>query len=157
MGNDLEEKKVYALRVTFQYKGTNIRKIGQQRVEMIALPSHPTEGYEGQVGFWVELRDQNDKTVYRRVIRNPIHVHREVFAAEEELTRRPIIKTARGTFEIVVPDIPEAPNLVLFGTPQPLPTPLRSPHIEAARPPIPRVGTEPAREIARFNLKEDTK
>lgn len=147
------ESRSYALRVTFEYEGTHVRKISQQRVEMIAHPSHPTRGYEGEVGFWYELRDANDKIVYRRVIHNPMEAHYEVASPEGRFTRRPI-PNPRGTFEIVVPEMAEAPNLVLFGTPHPPSAPVGSPAAEAVRPPVPRVGTAPAREIARFNLKE---
>jgi hypothetical protein len=143
----------YAWRVTFEYGGGQVQKISQRRVEMASPPSHAREGYERHVGFWYELRDADDKVVYRRAIHNPIQVHYEVFSPAGSLVRRPI-ENPGGTFEIVVPELAGAPHLVLYGTPHPSAAPVGPASAEAARPPVPRVGTEPAREIARFNLIE---
>ena len=147
------EQPRYALRVTFEYEGAQVRMISRQRVEMTSLPSHARDGYERHVGFWYELRDATNKTVYRRVIHNPIQADYEVFSSEGSVARRPIANP-RGTFEIVVPELTGAPHLVLYGTLHPPTAPVGSPSAEAIRPPVPRVGTEPAREIARFNLLE---
>jgi hypothetical protein len=151
-----EGSSKYAYRVVFEYEGDQIRKVSQQRIEMSAPPSHSIEGHQNEVGFWYELRDANDKPVYRRVIQNPIQSTAEVFSPDGSIVRRPVEKP-RGVFHIVVPEISEAATLVLVGTPQPAPVPAGPPADEKSRPPIPRVGTQAAREIARFSLKEDTK
>jgi hypothetical protein len=142
----------YAYRVTFEYQGTQVRRIGQQRIAMTAPPSHEIEGHEGEVGFWYELRDTNDKTVYRRLMQSPIQTSVEVFAPDGTIKRQPVLDP-KGVFQVVVPEIDGAANLVLMGTQQPPPTPIGSVAAERARPAVSRVGTAPAREIARFSLK----
>jgi hypothetical protein len=143
----------YALRITFQYDGTQIRKVSQQKVEKLSPPSHDVEGHQNQVGFWYELRDANNKVVYRRVIHNPLQVDTETPSATGGFARRPV-QNPNATFQIVVPELDNASTLVLLASPHPPSSPVGSPAEEALRPPIARVGIGPAQEIARFNLKE---
>ncbi len=141
-----------AQRITFQYDGTQIRKISQQRVEKLSPPSHETEGHQNQVGFWYELRDANGKIQYRRVIHNPMQMDTET-PSTTGFSRRPV-QSPRGTFQLVVPELEGASTLVLFASPHPEPSAVGSPAQEALRPPIARVATSPAQEIGRFNLLE---
>jgi hypothetical protein len=143
----------YAYRVTFEYDGDQVRKVAQQRVAMTAPPSHDLASGD-EVGFWYELRDASNNPVYRRVVQNPMQGTVEVFSQDGGIVRRPV-QDPRGVFQVVVPEIADASNLVLIGTPQPIAPPIGSRAEERARPAIPRVGTTPAREIARFDLSED--
>jgi hypothetical protein len=84
---------------------------------MIAPP--PTaRPVEGQSGFWYELRDGQDRLVYQRTTQNPIRFDAEVFTGEpRESIRRQEVASPRGTFVLLVPDVPEAESIVLFGAP----------------------------------------
>ena len=146
-----EGKPQYAYRVTFEYQGGQVTKTAQQRIAMATPPSHEIEGHQEEAGFWYELRDANDKTVYRRIMQSPIQTTVEVFSPEGTITRRPV-QNPSGVFQLVVPEISGASNLVLVGTPQPPPAPVGTAAQERARPPVRRVGSGPAREIARFSL-----
>jgi hypothetical protein len=142
----------FAYRVIFEYEGNEIRKVSQQRVAMTAPPSHSLSA-GNEVGFWYELHDASDRPLYRRVMQSPILTSVEVFSPDGSITRHPVTNP-RGAFQVIVPDLPHAVNLVLVATPEPTPEPLGSSAEERARAPIPRVGTSPAREIARFSLRE---
>jgi hypothetical protein len=74
-------------------------------------------------------------------MQNPIRVEAEVFPENQnEPIRRVAIKTPRGTFDLLVPDTPEGDTVVLFSSP-----------LE------PEKSFAPARELARFSLKEESK
>jgi hypothetical protein len=94
---------------------------------------------EGQPGFWYELHDGQDRSVYQRTTQNPIRFDAEVFTGEpKESIRRQEVSSPRGTFVLLVPDVPEAESIVLFGAPLP-----------------PRITSEgrPAKEVIRFPLR----
>jgi hypothetical protein len=61
-----------ALRLTFAYSGDSIRLVASRAVNMRVPPSDPVDGYQGQAGFWVELRDSTGTTIYRRIMHDPI-------------------------------------------------------------------------------------
>lgn len=145
----------YAYRVIFEYEGSDIRKVAQQRVAMTAPPSHNLAA-GNEVGFWYELRDGSNRPVYRRVMQSPIQNSVEVFSPEGHIERHPVAEP-RGVFQVIVPDLPHATDLVLIATPEPPGEPIGSHSEERARAPIPRVGISPATEIARFNLREGTR
>jgi hypothetical protein len=144
--------QTHARRLTFEFDGTTVRKIGEQPVEMTVPLSHPTTGYSGQAGFWFELRDANENTIYRRIMADPLGGYKEVPSPQGTFTHRPITISPQ-VFELIVPELPEAKSVVIFGTPAPPPASIGSHAQEAARTAAPRVGTQPAREIARITLK----
>lgn len=125
-----------ALRLVFSYEGSDVRLVSRHRVRTSALPSDPTRTGEGQAGFWVEVRDSEERVLYRRVMPNPIASAVEVRSDDPE---RPLswreLKQPRGSFTLLVPDLGTASSLVLFGSPGRRGAP-----------------TGPAREIGRFDL-----
>lgn len=142
-----------ALRLTFTYDGDSIQLASGRTVEMIVPPTDPVDGYQGQAGFWAELRDTTGATIYRRVLHDPIPVYHEVHSPHAQATRTPV-RDQTGAFEIVVPFPPPGSRLVLFRTPQPSGTEIGDFAGERARPAAPRVGTGEAQEFARFELDE---
>jgi hypothetical protein len=146
------QPQTHARRLTFEFDGSTVRKISEQLVEMRVPSSHPTTGYSGHTGFWFELRDANENTIYRRIMADPLQRYHEVPSPEGTFTHRPI-KVSPQVFELVLPELPAAASLVIFGAPAEPPTSIGSPTEEAARIAVPRVGIQPAREIARINLK----
>lgn len=132
------KKKDLALRLMFSYEGRDVRLVSRQSVEMVTPPSDPIRVQEGQAGFWYELRDAEGRTLYRRVIQNPIKFAVEVRSDDP---KRPLmwqkVSEPRGSFVLLMPDLKQAYTLVLFGSP-----------------PEPEAAAEPAKEIARFNLTQ---
>ena len=139
-----EKPRNRALRLVFEYDGTDIKLISQQRLAMLAPPPHPLVSRENERGFWVLLSDAEGRPLYRRVMDNPIRQDIEVVADDPD---RPLARVRvaepRGQFFVVVPDIPASRSIALFG--------------EAVSV---DVKPAPSRELCRFKLatsnKEDT-
>ena len=114
---------------------------------MKAPPSDPIEEVAARAGFMVDLKDEQDQTLYRRVMHDPIQRDVEVFSPDPRQTvQRAPVALPRGVFSVVLPEIEAAQAVSLIGPPPP----------SAER----RLGVaraeaiqEPAREIARFELK----
>jgi hypothetical protein len=126
------------LRLTFSYEGSDLRLISRQRVEMMSPPSDPVQAQKEQTGFWYEVRDAEGRTLYRRVIQNPIKFAAEVRSDDPE---RPLawqeVSEPRGNFILLMPDLDRAHMLVLFSSPM-----------------EPGAALGPAKEIAHFDLAQ---
>lgn len=140
-----------ALRLTFTYSDDSLRLAASRPVNMIVPPSDPVDGYQGQAGFWAELRDSTGKTIYRRIMHDPFPSYHEVHSPSASPTHTPV-RNREGAFEIVLPVPPQESRIVFFGTPQPPSAPIGEFTQERARAEGPRIGTGPAREIASFGL-----
>jgi hypothetical protein len=108
-----------ALRLTFEYEGSNVKLISTQSVEMMLPPTQPLEKHENETGFWFTLSNAQGKPVYRRTIHQPIAYDREVFSNDPKqpsVQRIPIDKP-KGTFVMLVPDVPEARIVQLYSHP----------------------------------------
>jgi hypothetical protein len=127
-----------SLRLMFSYEGFEVQLDSVQKVYIISPPSDWLEPNEGEPGFWYELRDNEGQTIYRRVTTNPIKFQVEVRTEDEN---RPLAwvkaEEPKGVFVLLVPDLLDSEDLVLVSSP-----------IDEGSP------IEPAKEVARFNLKE---
>jgi hypothetical protein len=129
-------------RLTFTYEDGSIKLLSRpRRVDMVAPASDPTEVEEAQTGFWYELRDGREHTLYRRTMQDLTDPTVEVRSGDPE---RPFMRKPAGAlqrkFVVLVPDIGERPSLVFFG--RPVPPGALAPVSGAA-----------ATEIARFDLR----
>lgn len=115
-----------------------------------AAPHRSTE----RAGFWVELQDASGRSLYRQVMHTPIKSHVELFSRDHRapITRKPYVevfakdpsrvvergnvRVAKGTFFVLVREIPQASTVVLFSSPL-----------------DPREAGRPARPIKRFDLR----
>jgi hypothetical protein len=108
-----------AIRLTFSYEGNKIRLISKQKIQK-RLPGRISPDIQkGQTpGFWLELSDDNWRLLYRQIIDNPIRIDTEVFSENpnESITRHELADI-KGNFSLVIPDILDARNLDLFGSP----------------------------------------
>ncbi len=130
-----QRSKRAALRLVLEHQNGEARLVDIQKVEMTVPLSDEVEG--SRAGFWYELVDSGGRPLYRRVIANPMTKSPEVRrdTPEEGLTHVEASEV-RGTFVLVAPDLPELSNLVLYASPE-----------------GPGVSLEPAKPIARFDLK----
>jgi hypothetical protein len=107
-----------AIRLTFSYEGNNIKLISRQNIEKVLRPSTQFHIQENQTGSWYELTNDQQHVLFRQIIDNPIKVDAEVFSDNKtESISRHMLSDIRGTFSIVVPDIPEGKNFDLFNSP----------------------------------------
>ena len=106
------------LRVTFVYRGHDITLAASRKVRMIAPPSVTPAPDRGQSGYWLEVRAADGSLLFHRPLHNPIRVDAEVFSddARQSIARIPIAEP-QGEFEALVPDLPGAEALVLYGPP----------------------------------------
>ncbi|MDQ3342452.1 MAG: hypothetical protein M3425_04510 [Actinomycetota bacterium] len=127
-----------SLRLTFEFSGDEISLAERRVVAKVAPPSEDLERKRPRErsGFWMELQDGKGRTLYRRVIRNPIRANAEVALEEGGFTNR-VSVAQRGTFSLVVPNLREAADLALFASP------LDRPHLP-----------EPASEVVRVPVRE---
>jgi hypothetical protein len=63
---------MHAIRLTYAYHGDDIQFMSWQRVGMVVPLSDPVQGYEGQQGCRCELHDAQGRTIFRRLLPNPI-------------------------------------------------------------------------------------
>jgi hypothetical protein len=105
-----------ALRLLVEYRGTRLTLRDRTRVEKAIPPSDAIRGFEGESGFWVELRSKNGELLYRRIIHNPIAYDVEAYD-EERGPRRHRVGAPAGVFSVLVPDLPEADSLVVVSSP----------------------------------------
>ena len=108
--------KNQAVRLIFEYRGTEVKIVSEQRVRMLPPPPHPLIPRADERGVWLELRDDAGRPLYRRVIENPIRQDIEVVTDDDDrpLGRIPV-KRPQGTFSVVVPFIQASRRIALVG------------------------------------------
>jgi hypothetical protein len=125
-------------RFTFAYRGDQVRLVSQQSVEMLTPAPATPSPQSGESGFWAELRDVNDASLSFRVLHDPFRAVIESYSPGPTPAIRPReVSQREGTFVVLLPAIPEARSVVLFGSPA-----------EA------RATGQAARELARFPLAQ---
>lgn len=127
-------------RLTFRWDGTQIDLVNRRQVQMIAPATTGEQPIAGEhAGIWLELRDAADKTLYHRSITRFMGAKAEVFHPDGAMTHH-LGDPGSAQFEVVVPDLPQAAWLCIVSSPF---EPKALLH-------------EPAREIARFPLRNGT-
>lgn len=106
-----------SLRLTFTYDADGVRLSSRQRVTMLAPPDDSPRTFAARAGWWVELRDAEGHGVYRQVLIDPMPSTWEVHTplAGGRPTVVPAAVGESGVFQAVVPDLPEAEDVVLHG------------------------------------------
>jgi hypothetical protein len=135
-----------ALRLTFSFDGDNVKLVSQQTVEMVVPTSDPVKGFSKQEGFWAELKTEQNKTLYRRVMHNPTRTDAEVFSGgpDQNISRAPTPKR-KGVFVVVVPDTEKGDAVTLSRSSAPTTGPKRG---------LRSLATQPATEFVRIKLKK---
>ena len=134
------------MRLTFSYDGDDVKLVSQQRTEMKVPPSDPVTAFKKQKGFWAELKNERDKTLYRHVMHNPTRNDAEVFPETpgQSISREPAPKR-KGLFVDVVPDTAKGEEVTLFRS---------SPEEQEPASGLRALASKPATEIMRFKLKK---
>ena len=103
-----------AWRLTFTYEGSDIRLVAQQRVAMIAPPDDSDRTYAARAGTWVEVRDATGHGLYRQILVDPVRRGYEVHSPDPaEGSHQVEPEAPEGAFQVVVPDLPGAHDVVL--------------------------------------------
>ena len=115
-----------------------VRVRSRRRVEMIVPSTGPLADASPATGFWVELRDAEERTRYRRAMPDPLEAELEVPAEPRGEGFAHVRAPARRTFSVVLPDIEGADHVAL---------------VRGGR--TRRAGAPRVEEIARLPLTED--
>ena len=103
------------LRLTFRVADGEVRLVRYERLDMITPPSigeRPEAGKHG--GFWVELRDANDRALFHRVLHSPLGDSVEVHSPDGKI-QRVFGPSSESIFEVLLPDHDEASTVALVG------------------------------------------
>jgi hypothetical protein len=106
---------------------------------MLLPPSDLVEGTAGHHGFWYELRDAQDRPLYRKVMHDPLREDVEVFSDDphQPSVARHTVPNRKGVFFILVPDTENGHTVTLSSSPHRL-----------------ALAHQPATVIARFALRK---
>jgi hypothetical protein len=134
-----EGQPAKAVRLVFSFDGDHVNLVSQQPVEMTLPPSDPVEGTEGHKGFWYELRDAQDRPLYRKAMHQPMGEDVEVFSndPQQHSVTRQTVPNRKGVFVVLVPDTENGHAVTLSSSPRRL-----------------QLAHQPATVIARFALKK---
>jgi hypothetical protein len=133
-----EVKPAKAIRMVMAFDGDQVTLVSQQAVEMVLPPSDPLEGTAGQKGFWYELRDAQDRPLYRKVMHHPMREDVEVFSndPQQHSVARHTVPNRKGVFVVLIPDKENGQAVTLSSSPRSV-----------------QLANQPATVIARFALK----
>ncbi len=103
------------LRLTFRIAEGEVRLISFERLDMICPPSvgeRPEAGKHG--GFWIELRDANNRVLFHRLLHSPLTNSVEVHSPDGKI-RREFGDVKESIFEVLLPDYADAKSITLMG------------------------------------------
>ena len=106
-----------ALRLTFSYNREGVTLDFIRRLEGMPTPESDPLGHDQEAGFWYELRDADNTTLYRQVLHNPLRYDAEIYSEDEETIVRQVFDDYADTFDLLVPALATATQIALFSSP----------------------------------------
>jgi hypothetical protein len=101
-----------AFRLTFSYEGRRLELVDVQEVD--AVVPEPPASEHGRAGYWLELNDGGGRSVFRRVLHEPVGESVEVFSDDPERPfQRATVEKPAGTFQVMVPAVDEGEVSIL--------------------------------------------
>jgi len=151
MADNITAPSRKTLRLTFQVAGGEIQLLRHERLGMITPPSAgPAPEVGKHAGFWVELRDANDRVLFHRVLHLPLGDSVEVYSPDGTIQRE-FGPTPESTFEVLIPDYDEATSLAFCGEY------LNAEAFRAQQADLAAEPPPPSRELARFEIPKEDK
>lgn len=105
------------LRLTFSYNREGVTLDFIRRLEGMPTPESDPLGHDQEAGFWYELRDADNTTLYRQVLHNPLRYDAEIYSEDEETIVRQVFDDYADTFDLLVPALATATQVALFSSP----------------------------------------
>lgn len=100
-----------SIRIVATYEKEKCIATSIERVEILTPASDSLDGFNNLIGFWLELRSNLDKRLYRLIMRDPFQAEVEVFNLNKDQTisgnMMPRDKIS-GHLVLLVPDHPDA-------------------------------------------------
>ncbi|WP_163839238.1 hypothetical protein [Pseudoxanthomonas sacheonensis] len=107
-----------ALRLIFEQRGDEMKLVSTQRLNMVVPPPQALVPKRDTRGSWFELRDRQDRPVYRRTIDNPQQGMEVVADGPGDALRRIDDDKGVRAFFVIVPDIAGARKFVVHAEPR---------------------------------------
>jgi hypothetical protein len=106
-----------ALRLTFSYNREGVTLNFIRTLEGMLTPESDPIEHDPEAGFWYELRDADNTTLYRQVLHNPLRYDAEIYSEDEETIVRQVFDDYADTFDLLVPALATATQIALFSSP----------------------------------------
>jgi hypothetical protein len=106
-----------ALRLTFSYNREGVTLDSIRTLEEMATPESDPLEHDQEAGFWYELRDADNTTLYRQVLQNPVRYDAEIYLEDEQTIVRQLFDDYADTFDVLVPALATATQIALFSSP----------------------------------------
>jgi len=106
-----------ALRLTFSYNREGVTLDSMLTLEGMATPESDPIEHDQEAGFWYELRDADNTTLYRQVLQNPVRYDSEIYLEGAETIIRQVFDDYSDTFDLLVPALAAATQIALFSSP----------------------------------------
>jgi hypothetical protein len=133
------------LRLTFRVVDGEVQLVSHEQLDMICPPAigeRPEAGKHG--GFWMELRDANDRLLFHRTLNSPLGDSVEVHSPDGKITRQFGTPVKENFFEVLLPAYDDASSVALMGE-----------YLDTAK--ASAEGAEGSRELARFDIPKGDK
>ncbi len=114
--NNRQPSPNLALRATFEYSKGELKMVSIERQNMLAPPPQALFTNQISAGAWVELRDNDNIPVYRRVIDDPLMGLEVVMDNTTDTLQRIDNDDFTPVFFFILPDLPEARRLFFSTT-----------------------------------------
>jgi hypothetical protein len=105
-----------AIRLLIRYDKSGFSIAESRPLETLPPASHALEVPRATSGFWIELHDAKNNVLYRRAMPNPVQSDVEIFDPERG-PHRHAVKDPEGVFTVLVPDMPDAEEIVFVSSP----------------------------------------
>jgi hypothetical protein len=139
------------LRLTFRVASGEVQLLSKERLEMICPPSIGDRPQAGRhSGFWMELRDANERVLFHRLLHSPLANSVEVHSPDGKI-RREFGEPVENIFEVLVPDVEGARTIAMMGESLTPPSPKEAKATES------REGEAGSRELVRFDLSQEVR
>jgi hypothetical protein len=124
-------------RLTFRFDGERVTLIRRERLQKVAPSTTPEAPLPGKnSGAWLELLDRSGRPLFHRLLGDPLRTRAEHHSPDGRIELH-VRAPEPCEFTAVVPDIPDASDVVLYASPTDYQRMM-----------------EPAREIGRYALAE---
>jgi hypothetical protein len=114
----MADEAPHALRLTFDWRGSQVSLASSARVAMVVPASAPDPNGGATTGYSFALLDAQGHVLYRRPLHAPIRIDAEAFAPGRPIERVPAA-SSEGRFTLLVPDLRDARTFRLSGPSDP--------------------------------------
>jgi hypothetical protein len=105
-----------AYRLTFSYNRESVTLDFIEMLEEMPTPESDPLEHDEESGFWYELRDADNATLYRQVVHNPLRYDAEIYLEDATIARQ-LFDDYADSFDLLVPAFSNGIQIALFSSP----------------------------------------